>query len=255
MTTADISDLHVRLDGRVAAITGGGSGIGTAVAELLHASGATVVLLDRNLEAAQAVAESLGERAHAVECDVTDRASVEAAAQAARAAAGDVDILVNSAGVALLEPADELSEQAWRTTIDINLTGTFTVCQVFGRAMLERGEGRIINLASQAATVALTDHAAYCASKFGVVGLTKVLASEWGPRGVTANTVSPTVVLTALGRGAWENPKGDALKKQIPVERFAEPEEVAAVIAFLSSRASAMINGADILVDGGYTIR
>lgn len=255
MRSADISDLQVRLDGRVAVITGGGSGIGAAVARLLHESGATVVLLDRNVEAARGVADALGDRAHAVECDVTDRASVEAAASSAREAAGDVDILVNSAGVALLQPAEELSERDWRATIDINLTGTFFVCQVFGQAMLDRGEGRIINLASQAATVALTDHVAYCASKFGVVGLTKVLASEWGPRGVTANTVSPTVVLTDLGRGAWENPKGEALKKQIPVERFAEPEEVAAVIAFLGSHASAMINGADILVDGGYTIR
>lgn len=251
----DISDLSISLASRVAVITGGGSGIGRSIAEYFHRAGATVVILDLDEQSAQAAAEALGSRAYALACDVTNADSVAAAAARSTQLAGAVDILVNSAGVALLAPADSLSESFWRTTMDVNLTGTFLVCQHFGRGMLERGSGRIINLASQAATVALTDHAAYCASKFGVVGLTKVLASEWGPRGVTANTLSPTVVLTALGRDAWDNPKGDELKKQIPVERFAEPEEIAAVAGFLASRASGMINGADILVDGGYTIR
>jgi NAD(P)-dependent dehydrogenase (short-subunit alcohol dehydrogenase family) len=121
--------------------------------------------------------------------------------------------------------------------------------------MLANGGGRIINLASQAATVALDQHAAYCASKFAVVGLSKVLASEWAGRGVTVNTVSPTVVLTDLGREAWEGEKGDALKAQIPTGRFAYPEEIAATALFLASESAAMVNGADILVDGGYTVR
>ena len=112
-----------------------------------------------------------------------------------------------------------------------------------------------INLASQAASVALDQHVAYCASKFAVVGMSKVLASEWAGRGVTVNTVSPTVVLTDLGRKAWEGPKGDALKAQIPTGRFALPEEIAATVLFLASNASDMVNGADLLVDGGYTIR
>jgi NAD(P)-dependent dehydrogenase (short-subunit alcohol dehydrogenase family) len=103
--------------------------------------------------------------------------------------------------------------------------------------------------------VALDQHAAYCASKFAVVGLSKVLASEWAPRGVTVNTVSPTVVLTELGRKAWEGPKGDALKAQIPTGRFALPEEVAATVLFLASNNADMVNGLDLLVDGGYTIR
>jgi NAD(P)-dependent dehydrogenase (short-subunit alcohol dehydrogenase family) len=121
--------------------------------------------------------------------------------------------------------------------------------------MLGQGSGKLINLASQAATVALIDHAAYCASKFGLVGLTKVLASEWAGRGVTANTISPTVVLTELGRKAWGGEKGDQLKTQIPSGRFAYPEEIAALAVFLASDAADMINGADILVDGGYTVR
>jgi NAD(P)-dependent dehydrogenase (short-subunit alcohol dehydrogenase family) len=110
-------------------------------------------------------------------------------------------------------------------------------------------------LASQAASVALTDHVAYCASKFGVLGVTKVLASEWGNRGITVNSVSPTVVLTDLGRKAWAGEKGDALKKMIPAGRFAEPDEVAAAVLFLASDGADMVNGADLIVDGGYTIR
>ena len=121
--------------------------------------------------------------------------------------------------------------------------------------MIDRGYGKIINLASQAASVALPEHVAYCASKFGVVGLTRVLALEWGGRGVTANTISPTVVLTPLGIDAWDNPKGEAHMAEIPVGRFAMPNEIAAVAAFLASGAADMINGADLVVDGGFTIR
>jgi D-threitol dehydrogenase (NAD+) len=121
--------------------------------------------------------------------------------------------------------------------------------------MLAQGRGKVINLASQAASVAPDHHVAYCASKFGVVGLSKVLASEWAGRGLTVNTVSPTVVLTELGRTAWEGPKGEALKAQIPTGRFALPEEIAATVLFLASDSADMVNGADILVDGGYTVR
>ena len=110
-------------------------------------------------------------------------------------------------------------------------------------------------MASQAGTIALQDHVAYCASKFGVIGVTKVLASEWGRQGITVNSISPTVVLTELGKKAWDGPKGDALKSLIPTGRFAEPEEIAAAAIFLASEGANMINGADLLVDGGYTIR
>ncbi|MBS1692806.1 MAG: D-threitol dehydrogenase [Actinobacteria bacterium] len=167
---------------------------------------------------------------------------------------GGIDVLVNSAGVALLAPADELGLDAWNATLAINLTGAFLMSQKVGAIMRAQGRGRVINIASQAATVAIAEHAAYCASKFGLVGLTKVLALEWAASGVTANTISPTVVLTDLGRAAWENEKGDRLKAQIPTGRFAYPDEIAAAAVFLASDAAAMINGADLLVDGGYTI-
>jgi D-threitol dehydrogenase (NAD+) len=241
-------DLSFSLDGKVAVVTGGASGIGAAIASAYAAKGAKVVILDL------VVPPEPGDVA-AFSCDVTDQASVAAAVGQVMRLHGRIDVLVNSAGVAKLAPAEELSLPAWNTTLAVNLTGAFLLCQTVGRIMLEQRRGKVINLASQAASVALLAHAAYCASKFGLVGLTRVLASEWAGRGVTANTISPTVVLTDLGRKAWEGRKGDELKEQIPTGRFAYPEEIAAAAVFLASDAADMINGADLLVDGGYTIR
>ena len=252
--TSSAGLLDFSLAGKVAIVTGGASGIGAAVVEAYVRKGATVVILDRALEAAQrAVAE--GKASAAIPCDVTDSESVAAAVDAVTADFPSIDILVNSAGVVALGPAEDLALEAWDLTISVNLRGAFLVSQHAGRVMLRQGRGTIISIASQAATVALGDHVAYCASKFGLVGMTKVLALEWAGRGVTANTISPTVVLTQLGRTAWSNPEGERLKTQIPTGRFALPEEIAATAVFLASDAAAMINGADLLVDGGYTVR
>ena len=250
----DISGLSVDLSHTVAAITGGASGIGLAIADLYTRFGARVAILDVDRTAAAAVADGL-DGAVAIGCDVTSSTSVAEAVEAVWTRVGPVDVLVNSAGVARLAPAEDLDDTQWENTIAVNLSGTYRMCREMGRRMLERGSGKIINLASQAATVALPDHVAYCASKSGVIGLTRVLALEWAGRGVTANTISPTVVLTPLGMQAWDNEVGAAHLAQIPVGRFAMPEEIAAVAAFLASRAADMINGADLVVDGGYTIR
>jgi NAD(P)-dependent dehydrogenase (short-subunit alcohol dehydrogenase family) len=232
--------------GRTAVVTGGASGIGSAIASALAAAGTEVIVLDL----------TRGDGAHSwIECDVTDRGSVLAARDEAERRMGGADILVNSAGVVRLAPATEVTDEDWGLTIDVNLTGTFLASQAFGTGMLARGHGRIINLASQAASVALDQHLAYCASKAGVLGLTRVLASEWGGRGVTVNAISPTVVMTDLGRTAWSGARGDAFRELIPRGRFAEPEEIAAAAVFLASEAADMINGADLVVDGGYTIR
>jgi NAD(P)-dependent dehydrogenase (short-subunit alcohol dehydrogenase family) len=251
----DTSDLSVRLDGQVAVVTGGASGIGLAIVERFAASGAAVVIVDRNQSAASEAARGIGGSVTALECDVTSAASVRAVVAAVVAEQAKIDILVNSAGVALLAPAEELDESQWDATLAVNLTGTYLMCREVGRQMLAAGRGKIINLASQAASVALQDHVAYCASKFGVIGMTRVLALEWGGRGVTTNTISPTVVLTPLGLTAWDNPKGEAHLAEIPRGRFAMPEEIAAVAAFLASSAADMVNGADLVVDGGFTIR
>lgn len=235
-------DLNFRLDGRVALVTGGASGIGAAIAAAFAAKGARIAVVDLNESGALDAAAALGDDSRGFRCDVADPESVTAT----------VD---NSAGIVMLAPAEELSLDAWDATIDVNLRGTFLMCQTVGNRMLAAGRGAIINMASQAATVALDQHVAYCASKFGVVGLSKVLAAEWAGRGVRVNTISPTVVLTELGHKAWDGPPGDALKKLIPTGRFAYPNEIAAAAVFLASDAAAMINGADLLIDGGYTIK
>jgi len=248
-------DLTFGLDSKVALVTGGASGIGAAIAAAYASKGAHVAVVDVNVAEARRHADQIGNNALPFPCDVADPASVETMVDAVLLTYGRVDVLVNCAGVVNLAPAEDIAFSAWTSTIAVNLTGTFLVAQSVGKHMLATGRGTIINLASQAGSVALDQHVAYCASKFGVIGLTKVLASEWAGRGITVNTISPTVVLTELGRKAWDGPRGEALKKLIPTGRFALPEEIAACAVFLASNAATMINGADLLVDGGYTIR
>lgn len=248
-------DLDFSLAGRRALVTGGGSGIGGAICEAFAKKGARVAVVDLNAAAAEARAKAIGGGAISLACDVSDPGSVEATLGAVLAAFGGVDIVVNSAGVVFLAPAEELPLDYWEKTIAINLTGTFLMAQAAGKAMIAAGRGgKIINLASQAGTVAIDQHVAYCAAKFGVIGVSKVMAAEWGKHRICVNTISPTVVLTELGKKAWDNPKGEELKKRIPSGRFALPEEIAAAAVFLASGGADMVNGADLLVDGGYTI-
>ena len=243
------------LNGKVAIVTGGASGIGSAIAGTFAASGAEVAILDVQADKAEAKAAALGPGHSAAGCDVADPESVRAAVALVTKRHRQIDVLVNCAGIARLAPAETLSLADWDSTMSVNVRGTFLMCQQAGAVMLAAGRGRIVNLASQAATVALDQHAAYCASKAAVLGLTRVLAAEWAGRGVTVNAISPTVVLTELGRLAWSGARAEAMLAQIPAGRFAEPEEIAAVALFLAGDDSLMINGADIVVDGGYTIR
>lgn len=252
---ADV-DLTDDLTGRAAVVTGGASGIGAAVAAALAARGALVAVLDVRAEASSAAAADLAGTWHlGVACDVTDQDSVDAAVARVLEATGRVDVLVNCAGIVALAPAEYLGPDAWARTLDVNLTGTHRVTQAVGRHMLAAGYGRVVTIASQAAHVGIDGHAAYCASKAGVLGLTRVLALEWGRRGVTVNTVSPTVVLTALGRSAWANEAGVRHQDEIPTGRFATPAEIAAAVLFLVGESAGMVNGADLRVDGGFTIR
>ena len=172
------------------------------------------------------------------------------------AAFGKVDILVNCAGIVALDNAETISADAWNRTININLSACFFMAQAVGKYMIDNHvNGSIVNMASQAGVIALDKHVAYCAAKGGIIAMTKVMAKEWGTYGIRVNAVAPTVVLTALGHKAWDGPVGDAFKKTIPAERFAEPEEIASVIAFLCSKGAGMITGHNLLVDGGFTIQ
>jgi NAD(P)-dependent dehydrogenase (short-subunit alcohol dehydrogenase family) len=247
-------DLGFSLAGEVAVVTGAASGIGAAIAEAFAAKGARLALLDQNAEAVRARADALP-ASTAWTCNVADAESVEAVVAVIVAELGHIDILVNSAGIVDLAPAETISLAAWQRTLDVNLTGSFLMAQAAGRHMIARRHGRIVNLASQAGSIAIEGHVAYCASKFAVIGMTRTLAIEWGRHGITVNSISPTVVLTELGKKAWAGPKGEAMKAQIPTGRFAEPEEIAAAALFLASDAAGMINGADLLVDGGFTAK
>lgn len=247
-------DFDFPIAGKTAIITGGASGIGAAIAAAFAAKGARVAILDLNEEAARLAADGL-EGAIAIACNVADEHSVGAAVGEAMAAFGRIDILVNSAGIVDLAPAEDISLYAWQKTLDVNLTGSFLMAQAVGRHMIAAGGGKIINLASQAGSVAIDGHVAYCASKFAVIGLTKTLALEWGRHGICVNSISPTVVLTELGKKAWAGEKGAAMKALIPSGRFAEPEEIAAAAVFLASGGADMINGADLIIDGGYTVK
>ncbi len=249
------------LSGRVALITGGASGLGKAIAYGFARQGASLVLADLDAARLEKVSGELraagagsGAEISTLELDVTDRAAVDAAVARVAESHGQLDIVVNSAGIVMLDPVEQLPDEHWDRILEINLSGTFAVCRAAGAQMKSQQYGRIINIASQAAHVALEHHAAYSASKSGLFGLTTSLARELGPYGITANTISPTVVMTELGRKAWEGPHGDAHKAEIPARRFAEPEEIAATAVFLASSEAAMVNGADLRVDGGFTI-
>jgi NAD(P)-dependent dehydrogenase (short-subunit alcohol dehydrogenase family) len=240
--------------GRVAVITGAAQGIGAAIAGHLAERGARIVAVDLSDSVESAIQALPGEGHVAIQKDLrADDAAAQVIIETVEKAE-KVDILVNSAGVAMLEPAIDMKRSTWDTTLDINLTASFLMAQAAARVMVKNGYGRIVNLASQASVIALDQHVAYTASKAAIVGVTKVLAAEWARFGVTVNAVSPTVVDTELGRVAWKGEAGENMKRLIPVGRFAQPAEIAALVAYLASEDAAMVTGANVVIDGGYSI-
>jgi NAD(P)-dependent dehydrogenase (short-subunit alcohol dehydrogenase family) len=239
--------------GKVAVVTGAASGIGYTTAHHFAGQGARVVLVDLGDRVTEAARELPGAGHHAIVKDLTAPGAADEVIAEIVEVVGVPQILVNSAGIALLDAAVDVTASRWQATLDVNLSASFFMAQAVGRVMLDAGYGRIINLASQAAVIGLAEHAAYCASKAAIVGLTKVLSLEWAGRGVTVNAVSPTVVETPLGKAAWSGEKGEKAKAEIPVGRFAQPEEVASLILYLAGESAAMITGTNVLIDGGRT--
>jgi NAD(P)-dependent dehydrogenase (short-subunit alcohol dehydrogenase family) len=245
--------------GKGAVVTGAGRGIGKAIAKALAASRAGVVVCDIDLDAAARVAgeiESSGGKALPANADVRIRSEIEQMVQKGTQEFGGIQILVNNAGVVLRKPAEEITEEEWDKVIDINLKGTFLCAQTVGKAMIQRGEGgRIINIASIMGGVALPPRAAYCASKGGIIALTKDLAAEWAKYGVTVNTISPGWTVTEMTQAYFsqEEVRGFLLER-IPLNRLGKPEDIANLAVFLASEYSGYITGQAIFVDGGWTI-
>jgi NAD(P)-dependent dehydrogenase (short-subunit alcohol dehydrogenase family) len=244
------------LSGRVAVVLGGTSGIGRALALGLADAGADVVPSARRSSEVDATAtevERRGRRSLRAPSDVTDRKSLENLLREALAAFDKVDILVNCAGRTKRTPTLELPEEEWNGILETNLNGTLRACQVFGRHMLERGYGRIINIASLASFVALYEVAAYGASKAAVAALTKSLAIEWGPRGVCVNAIAPGLFVTPLNRALLEGTdRGREFLARSPMKRFGKVDELAGACVFLASEASSFVNGEILAVDGGF---
>jgi 3-hydroxybutyrate dehydrogenase len=254
----------MELAGKVALVTGGGRGIGRAIAVALAEAGADVAVAARSaveLEETAELVRNRGRRALAVPLDVSDPAAVEAAVRQVTSALGPVLILVNNAGVAPSLKFQETTDDLWQRTININLSGAFYCSRAVLPAMLEAGWGRIVNVASTAAKVGYLYNAAYVASKHGMLGLTRALALEVARKGVTVNAVCPGFVETDIARAAIDNlvaktgrtadQARKALESMSPQGRLMTPEEVAAMVVYLTSEAARGINGQGIVIDGG----
>ena len=244
------------LAGRVAVVVGGTSGIGRTFSLGLARAGADVVASARRQNLVDAVASEIegeGRRTIRVASDVTDRGSLQGLLLETIATFDKVDILVNCAGITKRAPTLDFPESEWNAILDTNVTGTLRACQVFGRAMLERGRGSIVNVGSLSSFVALHEVAAYAASKAAVVSLTKSLAVEWGKKGVRVNAIAPGVFRTELNRALLDGTeRGREFLMRTPMNRFGNLEELAGAAIFLASDAASFVNGEVITVDGGF---
>jgi len=242
------------LENKVAIVTGGGTGIGKAIALTFAEAGANVIVASRKLDNLEKVTEevkALGKRSLAVQTDITQKADVDNLVQRVVGEFDRIDILVNNAGVDIGSML-ELSEEDWDKTIDTNLKGCYFCCQAVGKRMIKQKGGNIINIASNIGIKAISLYSAYCASKAGVVMLTKVLALDLASYNIRVNAIAPGWVRTDMAKELMSDPK--ALKEaeaEIPLGRLAEPEDISRTALFLASEASSYITGHTVVVDGG----
>jgi len=246
------------LSGRGALVTGASKGLGKAIALALAAAGADIALYARNkedLEAVKASVEELGRRAEIFCVDVLDQRAVDENVKATLEAFGHIDILVNNAGVNVRKPVLELAPEEWDLVVNTNLKGYFLMARAVAPAMLSRGSGKVINMASILGAVALPSQLAYASSKGGVIQMTKVMALEWAKQGVQVNAIGPTYFETPLVAQLRNDPERyNFIVDRTPMGRWGQPEELSGVVIFLASRASDFITGQTIFIDGGWTI-
>jgi NAD(P)-dependent dehydrogenase (short-subunit alcohol dehydrogenase family) len=244
------------LTGRVAVVMGGTTGIGRALALGLAGHGAAVVPASRRPQSVQAVCreiESLGQPALAHAVDVRDRASIDSLRESVLHHFGSVDILVNAAGYTSKRPSARIGEEEWSCLMDTNLTSALRACQSFYEPLKRSGRGRVINIASLGSFLAFHEVAAYCASKTGLLSLTRSLACEWGPDGICVNAIAPGIFPTEMNREiVVDTPRGRELLMRTPMNRFGDPKELVGVAVLLASDAASFLTGQCIAVDGGY---
>ena len=249
---------HPRLElhKKTALVIGGTSGIGLEIAKGLAQAGADVVATGRRVDLVRAAAKeirAIGRRSLEIPCDVTDESTITNLLDAACKEFGGVQILVNSAGRTKRTPTVDISDAEWNGILETNLTGTLRACRVVGRHMIERGYGRIINIASLASFVALYEVTAYCASKAAVASLTKSLAIEWAGKGVCVNAIAPGVFRTELNAGLLDGTeRGKEFLTRTPMGRFGKLDELAGAAVFLASDAASYVTGHVLAVDGGF---
>lgn len=249
--------ISVDLSGKVTLVTGGSRGIGRSIAEALAHSGAKVAVASRTLEDVERVAAQIKQacgEAVGVAVDLADVPSIKAAIEQVEEQLGAIDILVNSAGINIQAYAVDVTEKDWDTVVGINLKGAFFVCQEVGRRMISRSGGKIINIASQMGFVGYFRRSAYCASKGGLVQLTKVLAVEWAEHNINVNAVAPTFIETEFTEGMFAE-KGfrKEIIERIPLKKIGKPEDVVGAVLYLSSESANLVTGHTLLVDGGWT--
>ncbi len=246
-----------RLDGQVALVTGASKGIGADLARALAGAGARVAVAARDQAALKTLATeivSAGGDAIVVEMDVSRVESIRSAVGRVHDHFGQLDVLVNNAGLGANHPAEDVSEADWDDMMSVNLRGLFFCCQAAGRIMLGQGSGRIINMSSQAGVVGIRDHAVYCASKGGVNMVTKVLALEWSARGVTVNAVAPTFIYTPGTAERLDQPEYlRGVLDRLPIGKVGTTTDVAGAVIYLASPAASMVSGHVLLVDGAWT--